>query len=63
MRGFFAARSFLERLHLFPSLAVNDGFMDIEEDRPVLLRIFNPALHLVGLGVGLEVNYIAAVFL
>ena len=31
-RGLFAARPFLERLHLFPSLAVNDGFMDIEEE-------------------------------
>ena len=37
--------------------------MDIEEDRPVFLRVFNPTLHLVGLGVGFEVDHIAAVFL
>ena len=37
--------------------------MDIEEDCPVFLRVFNPALHLVGLGVGLEVDHITAVFL
>ena len=48
-RGFFAARPFLERLHLFPSLAVNDSLMDIEEDRPVFLRVFDPLFHLVGL--------------
>ena len=48
-RGLFAARSFLERLHLFPSLAVNDGFMDIEEDRPVFLWVLDPLFHLVGL--------------
>lgn len=38
-RGLFAACPFLERLHLFPSLAVNDSFMDIEKDRPVFLRV------------------------
>ena len=37
--------------------------MDIEEDCPVFFRVFNPALHLVGLGVGLEVDHIATVFL
>ena len=37
--------------------------MDIEEDSPVFLRVFNPALHLVGLRVGFEVDHIAAVFL
>ena len=31
-RGLFAACPFLERLHLFPSLAVNDSLMDIEEE-------------------------------
>ena len=50
-------------MHLFPSHTVNDGLMNIEEDRPVFLRIFNSALHLVGLGVGFEVDHIAAVFL
>ena len=53
----------LQALHLFPSHTVNDGLMDIEEDGPVFFRVFNPALHLVGLGIGLEVNYIATVFL
>lgn len=53
----------LQALHLFPSHTVNDGLMDIEEDCPVFLRVFNPALHLVGLGVGFEVDHIAAVFL
>ena len=48
-RGLFAACPFLERLHLFPSLAVNDSLMDIEEDRPVFLRVFDPLFHLVGL--------------
>ena len=62
-RGLFAACPFLERLHLFPSLAVNDGLMDIEEDCPVLFRVLNPLFHLVGLGVAFEVNDIAAVFL
>jgi len=37
--------------------------MDIEEDCPVFLRVFNPAFHFVGLGIGLEVDHIAAVFL
>ena len=62
-RGLFAARPFLERLHLFPSLAVNDSLMDIEEDRPVFLRVFDPLFHLVGLGVAFEVDDIAAIFL
>lgn len=53
----------LQALYLFPSHPVNDGLMDIEEDCPVFLRVFNPALHLVGLGVGFEVDHIAAVFL
>ena len=37
--------------------------MDIEEDRSVFLRVFDPLFHLVGLGVAFEVNDIAAVFL
>ena len=53
----------LQALHLFPSHPVNDGLMDIEEDCPVFFRVFNPTLHFVGLGIGLEVNYIATVFL
>ena len=62
-RGLFAARPFLERLHLFPSLAVNDSLMDIEEDRPVLLRVLNPALHFIGFGIAFKVDDIATVFL
>ena len=53
----------LQALYLFPSHPVNDGLMDIEEDCPVFLRVFNPAFHFVGLGIGLEVDHIAAVFL
>ena len=37
--------------------------MDIEEDGPVFLRVFNAPLHLVGFGVAFEVDDIAAVFL
>ena len=62
-RGLFAARPFLERLHLVPSLAVNDGLMDIEKDCPVFLRVFDPLFHLVRLGVAFEIDHIAAVFL
>ena len=53
----------LQALYLFPSHPVNDRFMDIEEDCPIFLRVFDSALHLVGLGVGFEVDHIAAVFL
>lgn len=53
----------LQALHLFPSHTVNDGLMDIEEDCPVFLRVFNPALHLIGLGVAFEVDDIAAILL
>ena len=37
--------------------------MNIEEDRPVFLRVFDPALHLVGFGVAFEVDDIAAILL
>ena len=43
----------LQRLYLFPSAPINDGLMDIEEDRPVFLRFFNAAFHLAGLGIAL----------
>ena len=62
-RGLFAARPFLERLNLFPSLTVNDSFMDIEEDCPVFFRVLDPLFHLVGLGIAFEVDDIAAIFL
>ena len=37
--------------------------MDIEEDCTVFFRVFNTAFHLVGLGIALEVNNIAAILL
>ena len=37
--------------------------MDIEKDRPVFLRVFDPPLYLVGLGIALEVDHVATVFL
>ena len=37
--------------------------MDIEKDCSVFFRVFNPAFHFVRLGVGFEVDHIAAVFL
>ena len=37
--------------------------MDIEKNRPVFLRVFNPPLYLVGLGIAFEVDHVAAVFL
>lgn len=49
----------LQALHLFPSYTVNNGLVDIEEDCPVFLGVFNPALHLVGLGTGFEVHHIS----
>ena len=50
-------------LHLFPGGPVNDGLVDVEKDRPVLLRVLDPLLYLVGLGVGFEVDHVAAIFL
>lgn len=38
-------------------------FYPHKENRPVLLRVLDPLLHLVGLGVGFEVNYITAILL
>jgi hypothetical protein len=52
-----------QTLHLFPTDTVNDRLMDIKEDGPVFIRVFNTALHLIRLGIALEVNDIAAVFL
>ena len=50
-------------LHLFPGGPVYNGLVDVEEDCPVLLRVFNPLFHLVGLGVGFEVNHVTAILL
>ena len=61
--GAFAPCPGFQRLYLFPSGPINDGLVNIEEDRPVFLRVFDPLFHLVGLGVAYEVNDIAAVFL
>ena len=50
-------------LHLFPGGTVYNGLVDVEEDCPVLLRVLNPLFHLVGLGVGFEVNHVPAILL
>ena len=50
-------------LHLFPGGTVYNGLVDVEEDCPVLLRVLNPLFHLVGLGVGFEVNHVTAILL
>ena len=50
-------------LHLFPGGPVYNGLVDVEEDRPVLLRVLDPLFHLVGLGVGLEVDHVPAILL
>ena len=50
-------------LYFFPCGAVDDGLVDIEKDGSVFLRVLNAAFDLVGLGVALEVDDIAAVFL
>ena len=55
-----AARG-MQTLHLFPCDAVNDRL--IEKDCPVFLRVFEPPLYLVGLGIALEVDHVAAIFL
>ncbi len=62
-RWLFASCSRNELLHLFPCFPVNDCLMDIEKDCFVLLWVLDPLLHLVGLRIGFEVDYIAAVFL
>ena len=53
--GALAPGSGLQRLYLFPSGPINNSLVNIEEDRPVFLRVFDPALHLVGFGVAFEV--------
>ena len=50
-------------LDLLKDGPLNDGLMDILEDDPVLPVILQPFLVLVRLGVGLEVEDVAAVFL
>ena len=52
-----------QRLYLFPSRPINDGLVNIEEDRPVFFRVFNPLFHLVGFGVAFEVDHIATILL
>ncbi|EQE41362.1 hypothetical protein QEY_0554 [Clostridioides difficile CD165] len=61
--GALAPGSGLQRLYLFPSGPINNSLVNIEEDRPVFLRVFDPALHLVGFGVAFEVDDIAAILL
>ena len=50
-------------LHLLKGTPFDNGFVDILEDCPVFLRVFQTALVLEGLGVGLEIDHIAAIFL
>ena len=50
-------------LDFLPGGPVNDGLMHIFENGPIFAVIFNAALIFVGFGVGLEIEYIAAVFL
>ena len=57
------AGPFCYALHLLPGSPVNDGLMDVEEDRPVFLRVLDPLFHLVGFGIGFEVDHIAAILL
>ena len=52
-----------QRLYLFPSRPINNGLVNIEEDRPVFFRVFNPLFHLVGFGVAFEVDHIATILL
>ena len=61
--GPFAAGALGERLHLLPGGPVNNGLVDVEEDGPVFLRVFDPLFHLIGFGVAFEVDDVAAVFL
>ena len=50
-------------LHLLKIFSGDDWFMDILEDHPVLRVVLHSPLVLEGLGVGLEVDDIPAVFL
>ena len=50
-------------LYLLPGGPVNDGLVDVEEDRPVLLRVLDSLFHFVGLGVGFEIDDVAAILL
>ena len=50
-------------LHLLPIYPVNDGFVNIPKDRHIFLTVGYPLLMLVGLGIGLEVDNITAIFL
>ena len=61
--GPFAAGALGERLHLLPGGSLNDGLVDVEEDGPVFLRVFDPLFHLIGFGVAFEVDDVAAVLL
>ena len=61
--GPLAASALLHALNLLPGGSVNDGLMDIEEDRPVFLRVLDTFLDLIGLGVGFEIDYITAILL
>ena len=50
-------------LDLLPNRTLHDGRMYVLENRPILRVVINALFQLVGLGIGLEVHNIAAVFL
>ena len=50
-------------LYSLPSLTVNDGFMNVPKDRPILLWIVYPRLVTEGLGVCLEVDDVTTILL
>ena len=50
-------------LYFLPCRPLDDRFMYIEEDSPIFTVIFQPPLIFVGLGVGLEVEHVPAIFL
>lgn len=50
-------------LHLFKIRSGNDRLVNILEDHPVFRIIIVPSLIFEGLGIGLEFDHIAAVFL
>ena len=50
-------------LHLFKVCPLNDRFVNVFEHRPVFWVVFQPCFVFEGLGVGLEIDDVAAVFL
>ena len=50
-------------LDFLPGGSVHNGLVDIQEDGPVFLRVFNAAFHLERFGVGLEVDNVTTILL